>query len=48
MEYRKPELIRMGDATEVIQSSLMKGPRQFDSITGPPALTNVAAYEADE
>jgi hypothetical protein len=48
MEYRKPELIRIGDATEVIQSMLVKGPYHWDAITGPPALTSVAAYEADE
>ena len=48
MEYRKPELISLGDASEVIQSVLTKGPYQFDAITGPPELTNVAAYEADE
>jgi hypothetical protein len=48
MEYRKPELVRMGDANQVIQSILTKGPFQFDSIAGPPALTNVAAYQADE
>jgi hypothetical protein len=48
MKYRKPELVRMGNADEVIQSMLTKGPYQFYAIAGPPALTCVAAYQADE
>lgn len=48
MEYRKAELTLIGDANDAIQSSLTKAPYHFDSIIGPPALTNVAAYQADE
>jgi len=48
MEYRKPELMPVGQAQDVIESGLTKGPYQFDQMVGQPELTNVAAYQADE
>ena len=48
MEYSKPELMPVGHARDVIESSLTKGPYPFDQMGDPTELTNVAAYQADE
>jgi hypothetical protein len=48
MEYKKPELIAMGDAAEVIQSSLTKMGSPPDALQGSDFPSNTAAYEADE
>jgi hypothetical protein len=48
MEYSKPELMPVGHAQDVIESSLTKGPYPFDQMGDPTELTNVAAYQADE
>jgi hypothetical protein len=48
MEYRKPELMPVGQAQDMIESSLTKGPYPFDQMGGPTELTNVSAYQADE
>jgi hypothetical protein len=48
MEYRKPELIPMGRASDRIQSILAKGPFEWDHMQAEPVLTNSPAYQADE
>lgn len=47
MEYCKPELTQLGSAKDAIQSTLMKGPLDWDQ-AGEPLHTNPAAYHADE
>lgn len=47
MEYTKPEIIPMGNALKVIESSMDKNLRPVDSITQSD-LTAAPAYEADE
>jgi hypothetical protein len=47
MEYQKPEMIQIGNAADVIQSSLEKDQVPVDHITHT-GLTGTAAYEADE
>jgi len=47
MEYRKPEMILVGNAADVIQSSLLKDSIPVDHATNE-GLTGTAAYEADE
>lgn len=47
MEYKKPEIVLMGDALEVIEASMDKNLRPVDSITQSD-LTAAPAYEADE
>jgi hypothetical protein len=48
MTYSKPEMVWMGTAVHVIESSLTKGPMPIDSSLGPEFQTVSAAYEADE
>lgn len=48
MEYKKPELIAMGEAGDVIQSSLTKTDSPPDSILGSDFPNTTAAYQSDE
>jgi hypothetical protein len=48
MEYKKPELIPVGKATERIESSLAKNGMPPDSTLGADYPTTAAAYVADE
>lgn len=48
MGYSRPALISMGRAEDIIASGMRKGPFQWESMAGPPLLTNVPAYEVDE
>lgn len=48
MEYKKPELIPVGEAVKMIESSLTKTGAPPDSTLGPDFQTSSAAYEADE
>jgi hypothetical protein len=48
MDYCRPEVTLVGSAGLVIESGLNKGPFQWESLLGPPSLTAVPAYEADE
>ena len=47
MTYSKPEIVEVGSAVDVIQSSLTKGPYLGDS-SNQGDFTASAAYEADE
>lgn len=47
MEYRKPEMILVVNAADVIQSSLDKDAIPVDHATNT-GLTGTAAYESDE
>jgi hypothetical protein len=48
MEYKKPELIPVGKAAEMIESSLAKTGVPPDSTLGQDFPTSTAAYVADE
>ena len=47
MTYRKPEIVEVGSAVDLIQSNLTKGPNLGDS-RNQGDFTAAAAYEADE
>jgi hypothetical protein len=48
MKYSKPELIQLGNATDVIQSVIDKNETPYDHHQGEPFLTASSAYVADE
>jgi hypothetical protein len=49
MEYRKPELLPLGAAHQLIASALLKGPYMGDASGDPSDHTPTpAAYQADE
>jgi hypothetical protein len=48
MTYSKPQLIQLGNATDVIQSAIDKDEVPSDNSQGEPFLTTSSAYVADE
>jgi hypothetical protein len=47
MNYRKPELVRLGDAASAIQNGIQKTSVHIDNCTTADNATGTA-YEADE
>jgi hypothetical protein len=47
MTYTKPEVVRLGNAMDAIQESMLKHPAQIDS-EGEQGLSTVGAYASDE
>lgn len=47
MQYSKPEVVEVGSAVDVIQSTLRKGSSPLDSLNDGDFTTS-GAYQADE